>query len=145
MAVSLRGEGLDYLRRCFELHDGEFDVQHHYPKDFMARFRVDRERVMEARPSMLWLPLIWRPWRRTSKGLYACFWFWVVVAISRVPLHAQNLDMAQTYLGTACTVVITEFRDRPLIDDREFFVEAWCCHPWLIPSEQVIFIPNEWP
>lgn len=29
-----------------------------------------------------------------------------------------------------------------MVDDREFFVSAWCWHPSYIPAEQVIFIPE---
>lgn len=47
-----------YLRDRFELLDEEFDVRHHYPEDFVVWFRhgADRERVLAARPSALWLP-----------------------------------------------------------------------------------------
>lgn len=65
------------------------------------------------------------------------------MAIARLPLHARNLEVAQTVLGSACAEIsFTEFRDRPLIDDREFFVSAWCHHPKLIHEEQIIFIPE---
>lgn len=30
---------------------------------------------------------------------------------------------------------VFDFRDYPIIDDREFFVSAWCWHPSFIPAE----------
>lgn len=135
----------DYLRRRFDLLDDDFDVRHHYPEDFIVRFRhgVDREQVLASRISGVWLPLVWRPWRRQSLGHAGRFKFKVVVALSRVPLHARNLEVAQTVLGPTCAEVnFSDFRDRPLLDDREFFVSAWCWHPSFIHSEQVIFIPD---
>lgn len=66
-----------------------------------------------------------------------------VVALSRVPLHAQNLDLAQTVLGSSCAKVeLSQFRDVPPEDDREFFVSAWRWHPNLIQEERIIFIPE---
>lgn len=141
-AVS-KAEVEDYLRRRFELRDDEFDVRHHYPEDFIVHFRhgADRERVLESRRSVLWLPLMWNPWRRASLGLFSTFRFKVIVAIARVPLHARNLDVAQTILGPACAKLeFSDYRDRPVIDDREFFVLAWCWHPRHIPEEEIIFI-----
>ena len=135
----------DYLRRRFALNDDEFDVKHHYPEDFVVRFRhgVDRQRVLESRRSGVWLPLIWNPWRRTTEGHLGRFRFKVVVALSGVPLHARNLDVAQRILGSACgKLEFSSFRDRPDIDDREFFVSACCWHPRFIHAEQVICIPE---
>ena len=143
-AVSV-AEVQDYLRRRFGLNDDEFDVKHHYPEDFIVRFRhgVDRQRVLESRRSGVWLPLLWNPWRRTIEGYLGRFRFKVVVALSGVPLHARNLDVAQRFLGSACgKLELSSFRDRPDIDDREFFVSAWCWHPSFINAEGVIFIPE---
>jgi hypothetical protein len=87
--------------------------------------------------------LIWNPWRRTSLAILEKFKFKVIVAIARLPLHARNLEVAQTILGPSCAnLSFTEFRDTPMIDDREFFVSAWCWHPRLIHEEQIIFIPD---
>jgi len=38
----------DYLRRRFDLADDEVDVRHHFPEDFIVRFRhgVDKDRVL---------------------------------------------------------------------------------------------------
>jgi hypothetical protein len=127
------------------LNDADFVVRHHYPEDIIVRFRhgVDRERVLESRLSVVWLPLIWNPWRRTSLAILEKFKFKVFVAIARLPLHARNLEVTQTILGPSCAnLSFTEFRDTPLIDDREFFVSAWCWHPRLIHEEQIIFIPD---
>lgn len=56
-------------------------------------------------------------------------------------LHAKNLDVAQTILGPACAEIgFSNFRDSPLIDDREFFVSACCWHPSFIHAEQIVFI-----
>jgi len=135
----------DYLRRRFELGDDEFDVGHHYTQDFIVRFRhgADRERVLQSRLSGVWLPLVWHPWRRQTLGHFGRFKFKVLVALSRVPMHARNLEVAQTVLGMVCAEVqFSDFRDRPLIADREFFVTAWCWHPSFIRNEQVIYIPE---
>jgi len=54
--------------------------------------------------------------------------------LSGVPLHARNLDVAQSVLGSACVnPSASDFRDRPAFDDREFFVSAWCWHPSYTP------------
>jgi len=91
----------------------------------------------------VWLPLVWNPWRRTTEGHHTGFRFKVVVALSGVPLHARNLDVAQFILGLAyVNPTPFDFRDRPTIDDHEFFVSAWCWHPSFIPTEVVIFIPK---
>ena len=119
----------EYLRRRFGLMDDEFDVRHHYPEDFVVRFRhgVDRERVLSSRRSAVWLPLLWNPWRRTTQAHLARFRFKVVVALSGIPLHARNLNVAQSVLGLACAnPSASDFKDRPAFDDREFFVSAWC-------------------
>lgn len=51
--------------------------------------------------------------------------------------------MAQIILGPACSgVEISQIRDRPIDDDSEFFVKAWCWHPNFICEEQLIFIPE---
>ena len=51
--------------------------------------------------------------------------------------------MAQCFLGSACgKLELSNFRDRPDINDREFFVSAWCWHPSFINAEGVIFIPE---
>lgn len=135
----------DFLRTRFSLEDAVFDVRNHAPEDFVVRFRhaADRERVLLARQGGALLPQIWRPWRRNSQGLAARFWFRVVVALSRVPLHARSLEVAQTVLGPSCAeLAFSDFRDRPIEDDREFFVSAWCWHPDYIQEQQVIYIPE---
>ena len=49
--------------------------------------------------------------------------------------------MAQRILGSACgKLEFSSFRDRPDIDDREFFVSARCWHPRFIHAEQGICI-----
>jgi len=46
-------------------------------------------------------------------------------------------------LGPACAILdLADYRDRPSIDDREFFVSAWCWHPSFITQEEVVFIPE---
>jgi hypothetical protein len=57
-----------FLFARFEITADEVDVRRHAPEDFIVRFRhrVDRDRVLEARPSSPLMPLVWRPWRRTS-------------------------------------------------------------------------------
>jgi len=51
----------------FGITADEVDVRRHAPEDFVARFRhrADRDRVLESWPSGQ-VPLVWRPWRRTS-------------------------------------------------------------------------------
>lgn len=76
-------------------------------------------------------------------GHYLRFEFRVIVALSNVPLHARNLEVAQTALGPACANLdFSDYRDRPLIDDREFFVSASCWHPSFIHPQQIVYIPE---
>lgn len=76
-------------------------------------------------------------------GTLAIFRFRVVVALSRVLLHARNVVVAQVVLGpSCCRIQPSRFRDTPEDDDTEFFVMAWCCHPSLIEREKPIFIPE---
>lgn len=129
-------EVVDFLRRHFELSGDEFDVCHHYPEDFIVHFchGVNREWVLQSRRNITWSPLIWNPWRHTTLGIYDKFRFKVIVALARVPLQTRNLKVAQMVLGPACTKLdFTELRDRPLIDNHEFFISTWCYHPRLIP------------
>lgn len=89
------------------------------------------------------LPLVWRPWRRTSMASTGSLRFRVLVGMTRVPLHARNTAVAQMILGPSCAEVeVTRPRDVPEDDDREFFVTAWCFHLSFIQGEQVIFIPE---
>ena len=128
----------------FDITADEVDVRRHAPEDFVARFRhrADRDRVLESRPSGQ-VPLVWRPWRRTSQASGGSFSFHVVMAIARVPLHARNTTVAQAILGPCCTSVeLSRIRDTPADDDREFFVMAWCWHPNFIEEEKIIFIPE---
>lgn len=39
-------------------------------------------------------------------------------------------------------VELTDIRDRPIEDDREMFVVAWCSHPSFIEPEKLVFIPE---
>lgn len=63
--------------------------------------------------------------------------------MTRVPLHARNLVVAQSILGTACAhIELAPPEVTPLDDDHEFFVAAWCLHPSFVPDEKIIFIPE---
>lgn len=133
-----------HLRDHFGLMDDEFSVRRHFPEDFLVRFvhGADRERVLESRrPSPL--PLVWYQWRRTSLGHHSSFKFRVLLALSRVPLHARSVEVAQAVLSPACAQVEeTELRDIDDDDDREYFVTAWCKHPAFIADRNLIFIPE---
>jgi hypothetical protein len=134
-----------FLFTRFEIIVDEVDVRRHAPEDFIVCFRhsVDRDRVVEARPSSPLMPLVWRPWQRTSQGIAGFFHFRVVVAMSCVPLHLQNTTMAQVVLGpSCCDVQLSQFRDILDDDDREFFVQAWCWHPSFIERQKLIFVPE---
>jgi len=126
----------------FGIAADEVDVRRHAPEDFVVRFhhQADRDRVLGSRPSGH-LPLVWRAWRRTSLACAGSFRFRVVLAVSRLPLHARNTSVVQSILGSCCSnIELTHTRDAPVDDDREFFVIAWCWHPNLIEREKVIFI-----
>ena len=60
-----------YLLERFELTSLDADVRRHEPEDFVVRFRraADRDRVLAAALTGPPLPLVWRPWRRTSLAL----------------------------------------------------------------------------
>ena len=134
-----------YLFNRFEITSDVVDVRRHYPEDFVVRFlqRADRDRVLGSQPGGYLIPLIWRPWRRTSLASMGEFRFRVFVALARVPLHARNGATAQAVLGTCCSSVEpTKMRDTPKDDDREYFVKAWCWHPNLIEDRKMIFIPE---
>ena len=134
-----------YLHTTFDITHNDVDVRRHHPEDFVVRFRsrVDRDRVLSARPRGALLPLIWRPWRRTSMASAASFYFRVLVALANVPLHARSVMTAQVVLGTCCaSIELTALRDILEDDDREFFVTAWCWDPSFIVGEQPIFIPE---
>lgn len=118
-----------FLANRFDITADEVVVRRHEPEDFHMRFwhSADRDHVLEARGGGHLLPLVWYPWRRTSGAVADAFHFKAVVALSRVPAHARNLATAQIVLGrSCCEVSLSEFRDTPEDDDREFFVEAWC-------------------
>lgn len=134
-----------YLFERFGITSLDADVRRHDPEDFVIRFRhrEDRERVLAARPTGAPLPLLWRPWRRTSWASAGTFRFRVLVAMRRLPLHARSAAVAQAILGPCCTnIELTRPRDIPDDDDTEFFITAWCWHPRFIREEQIIFIPE---
>lgn len=136
---------LSYLLERFEITALDADVRRHEPEDFVVRFRrqADRDRVLAAPRTAAPLPLVWRPWRRTSMANADTFRFKVLVALRHVPLHVRTAMVAQAILGPCCAnVVVVQLRDIPDDDDREMFVTAWCLHPRLIRSEEVIFIPE---
>lgn len=90
-----------------------------------------------------WCGLRWRPWTRVSGAVEVAFQYRVVIALRNIPAHARNAETAQTILGRCCAVVqLTDLRDRPIEDDRELFVVAWCSHPALIEPKKLIFIPE---
>jgi len=127
-----------YLFERFDIMAGEAEVRRHEPEDFVVRFRrrVDRDRVLAAPPTGAPLPLLWRPWWRTSWATAGTFRYRVLVGMRRVPLHARNVATAQTILGPSCAeVVVVRPSDVPDDDEREFFVTAWCADPRFIPDE----------
>lgn len=64
------------------------------------------------------------------------FQFRVLVGMRRIPLHARNTNTVQIILGPACAEVdVVWLSDVLTDDDREFFITAWCMHPWFIPDE----------
>ena len=137
-------EVISHLVARFGFRAMDFEVRRHHPEDFVVRLRnpEDRDRVLTSGAGGT-LPLIWRPWRRTSLAAAGLFRYRAVLALSRVPLHARNLEVAQVVLGPACAdIQTTPIWDRPEDDDREFFVVAWCWHPSFIPLERLIFIPE---
>jgi hypothetical protein len=88
-----------YLLEHFDIRPGEAEVRRHDPEDFIVRFRrrEDRDRVLAAPPGGMLLPLVWRPWRRTSMASAGTFRFRVLVGMTRVPLHARSTAMAQVF------------------------------------------------
>lgn len=135
----------DYLLTRFDITADEVEVRRHHPEEFVARFRhgADRERVLSSRPGGALLPLVWYPWRRTSGASAGAFRFKVLLAMSRLPLHARSEAVAQVIVGPSyAKVEATQLRDVPVEDDREFFVTAWCWHPNFILDKHVIFIPE---
>lgn len=116
----------------FNIHHDDVDIRGHEPDDFIVRFRrgEDQDRVLAS----------WA-WSRQTNGVLDEFSHRVVVALQGVPAHARNVAVAQLRLGTyCCEVEISSVRDRPIDDDREFFIQAWCKDPSLILSEDIIFI-----
>lgn len=134
-----------YLFERFGITTLDAEVRRHEPEDFVVRFRhqEDRDRVLAARPTRAPLPLVWRPWRRTSMASAGSFRFKVLIGLWRLPLHARTAAVAQAILGPSCTnIEVARLRDVPDNDDREFFVTAWCWHPRFTLEEQIIFIPE---
>ena len=85
----------DHLVQHFGLTAGEFDVRRHFPEDFVVRFQHDADRdlvLASRRPSAL--PMVWYPWRRTTLAHLGSFKFKVLLALSRVPLHARSVQVA---------------------------------------------------
>lgn len=75
-----------YLYNRFEIMAEDAVVWRHDPEDFIVCFRrrEDRDRVLAARPGGALLPLVWRPWRRTSMASAGTFQFSVLVGMRRV-------------------------------------------------------------
>jgi hypothetical protein len=134
-----------YLLERFELTSLDADVRRHEPEDFVVRFRraADRDRVLAAAPTGPPLPLVWRPWRRTSLASAGTFRFKVLLALRCVPLHVRRAEVVQRILGPCyAQITVVQLRDIPDDDERELFVTAWCLHPSLIRPEVAIFIPE---
>lgn len=87
----------EYLSSFLGLDDASFSVWRHAPEDFVVRFArpQDLEVVPEAP-----FRLIWNRWRRTSLAVAESFHYRVLVGISRVPLHARSVEVAQHILLT---------------------------------------------
>ncbi|OQU77416.1 hypothetical protein SORBI_3009G046400, partial [Sorghum bicolor] len=133
------------LRNRFNILRDDVDIRAHEPDDFIVRFRrrEDRDRVLASTGWGPLIPLRWRPWSRQACGVLAEFSLRVVVALRGLPAHARNVAVAQLRLGTCCCEVqVSNVRDRPIDDDREFFVQAWCKDPSLILPVDSIFIPE---
>jgi len=136
---------LAYLATNFGIDADSVSVRKHDPEDFVVRFsrHEDVERVLHTVVQEPLFRLIWHPWRRTSLASADSFHYRVLVGMSRVPLHARSLDVAQRILGTACArLEVAPPWLSPEDDDAEFFVAAWCLHPRFIPDEKILFIPE---
>jgi hypothetical protein len=134
----------EHLQQHFGLQEEEFDVRRHFPEDFVVRFRhgADQDRVLHSRRASA-LPLVWYPWRRTTLAHHGSFKFRVLLALSRVPLHARSTELAQHVLGPACAnIEESQLRDREDDDDREYFITAWCKHPAFVVDRNLVFIPE---
>ena len=135
----------DALFARFQINAEDVDIKVHEPEDFLVRFsrREDRDCVLSSRPWGALMPLRWRPWTRVSAAVAGAFHYRVVIALRNVPAHARDTDTAQRVLGRCCAEVeLTNLRDRPPEDDREYFVSAWCWHPQLIEPEKLLYIPD---
>lgn len=64
-----------YLFKRFGITTLEADVRLHDLEDFIVQFfhRADRDRVLAVLPGGHLLPLVWRPWRRTSMASAGSF------------------------------------------------------------------------
>ncbi|CAD6340563.1 unnamed protein product [Miscanthus lutarioriparius] len=117
-------------------------------RDYLATYlgivdATDLEAVLYTRVPNPPFHLIWHRWRRTSLASASSFCYRVLVGMTHVPLHARSVAMAQTILGQACAWIVPAPPEvAPVDDDREFFVAAWCLHPWLISDEESIFVPE---
>lgn len=80
---------ISHLVARFGFQTVDFEVRRHHPEEFVVRFRnpEDRDRVLTSGAGGT-LPLVSRPWRRTSLASAGLFRYRVVLALSRVPLHA---------------------------------------------------------
>lgn len=72
-----------YLFTRFEIRAEDAVVRLHDPEDFVVRFRrrEDRDRVLASPPGGALLPLVWRPWRRTSMANAGTFRLRVLVGM----------------------------------------------------------------
>lgn len=136
-----------HLSTHFGIDDGSVSVKRHEPEDFIVRFYrlQDLDAVLHTAIHSATLSFVWHPWRRTTLAASGSFHFRVLLGMSRVPLHARSLAVAQSILGTTCAhLELAPAEASPQDDDREFLVAAWCLDPRLIPEEKTIFVlePN---
>jgi hypothetical protein len=129
----------------FGIDDGTVSVKRHEPEDFIVRSSrlQDLDAVLHTAVHGATLSFVWHPCRRTTLAASGSFHFRVLLGMSRVPLHAWSLAMAQSKLGTACAhLELAPIEASPQVDDREFFVATWCLDPRFIPEEKTIFVPE---
>jgi hypothetical protein len=134
-----------WVNAHFEVPESSVIIRRYYPKDFLITFFYydDFVRVPHDHPQPgANLTFVFKRWRRQLSALVEQLCFRVKVVLCGIPAHAWSLSSAQRILAPACSKLKASPQTIAKVDLCCFVISAWCIHPYLIPCEKIIFIPE---
>lgn len=131
------------FRQYFQIE--EVDICIFQPEDFLIQFRseADLERVFRSPyPEAAPFKLIFKRWRRQIAATAEPLEFHILIEIRNMPAHAWSLETAASLLGSSCTDLKPTPDTMLRADLRRFRLLAWTLDPNLIPTGNLLVIPE---